>query len=352
MLAPLGSQAGSDLNEVGAFLAFPAVIALNEDLAAWETFLSVTNASGSPAVAHVAYINGDEEADDYCFECSFDVALTGNDTETLVVTQTPWGITIVSEDRTVAHSCPHPFGMILVSLEDAQGNVRTDNVLLGSLVIVNYSSGFSYSMPAIPFQGKNASNGDRNYGFDDFEYGKLPRIVATDFIAPDLVSGQISGHLALFTLGFDRQFPPLVDCSVTGYDAAENAFSRSIRFGCWVLADLCDVHPEFCYPNLSGTPCTPGPADDPNEPEVECDTHGWLKLNCRVDQNGDGVFEAMGGVHGALIQTAGVGAIIRRNEHQPRALAGAVSWSRLLYQSVTGGGAVSLQLEPQAGWLD
>lgn len=331
--------AGSDLNEVGALLVFPAVIALQDAGTQWETFVTITNASATPVRLHVSYVNGDETAWDYCYECDFSIPLTGFDTETMVVTPTVWGISIESEDGTVSQACPHRMGMIVVSLEDSNGQSLTNNVMLGSAVVVNYGGGFSYSIPAIPFQGRNASDGDRNFRFDDNEYGKMPRIVAAEFLAPDLAANGVTADVALFTLGFRRQFPPEVDCTVTGYDAAENPFSRSVRFGCWSLRSLCDIHPEFCYPNLG---LLPG----------QRDTHGWFKFSCRVDSDRNGSYETNGGVHGVLIQTAPTGAILRRGTAGANAVQGALAWSNLLFQSVTSGGALTLELSESGGGMD
>ncbi len=347
-------QAGTDLNEIGAFLVYPVVAAI-ADWSNVETFITITNASTQDISAHVSYINGDSWDSTYCYECDFDIPLTGNDTETLVVTYGEFGITIESEDRTISRACPHPFGFITVNIEDPEtGLVLTDNILLGEEVVVDYSLGAALSIEAIPFQGKNGGNGDRSFAFNDQEYGAMPRVVAADFLAPDYLSyagyegdGHVAAALVLFTLGFERQFPPLVDCSVTGYDADENAFSRSLQFGCWTFEDLCDIDPEFCYPNLSAGPCDAYGEDDDNP----CDTHGWLKLNCRVDSEDNGSFETTGGVHGAILQFATPGAVIRRNDQYAPYVDGYASWGRLLYQSVTVGDPVTLTLEGVPGGL-
>jgi len=352
LLAPGAAKAGTDLNEVGAFLAFPVVAGFAfHEIGNVETFVTIVNAGEEDIVAHVSYINGDSWDYTYCYECDFDLPLTAKDTETLVVTYGEYGISIESEDRTVSRSCPHPFGFITVNVEDPDtGAVQTSNILLGSEVVVDYDLGTAFSIPAVPFQGRNGGSGDRTFDFNDVEYGRLPRVVAADFLAPDYLSyystlegeyGYLFGSLALFTLGFERQFPPLVDCSVTGYDADEHAFSRSLQFGCWTFEDLCDIDPEFCYPNLSAGPCDAFGEDDDNP----CDTHGWLQLNCRVDQDDNGTFDANGGVHGAIIQVATPGAVIRRNDPWAPYLYGFASWGRLLYQSVTVGGDVTLTLE-------
>jgi len=349
LMASGAAQAGSDLNEVGALLVYPTIANFSVlGLNATETFVTITNAGPTPVVAHVSYINGQPNGPteggyhtQYCYECDFSIPLTGNDTETLVVTTTAGGIAIESEDNSLSMSCPWKYGMMVVSLEDALGNTLTDNVLLGEEVVVDYVTGSAFSLPAIPFQGGDGGNGDRSYSFDDSEYGKMPRIVAADFLAPKLDQSGLA-VLSLFTLGFERQLPPLVDCSVTGFDARENPFSASFQFGCWGLADICAISPEFCHPNLGLYS---------NNPLIGPDTHGWLQLNCRVDSdplaaNG---FEAKGGVHGAIIQTQNAGSKMAAGSGT--AFNGAAAWARLLYQSVTTGDAVTLLLEEPAGGL-
>jgi hypothetical protein len=166
----------------------------------------------------------------------------------------------------------------------------------------------------------------------------MPRIVAADFIAPDLPQGGslVTAELALFTLGFKRQYPPEVDCSVTGFDAAEHPFSDSFFMGCWALVNLLEISTEFGYPNLGQLP-------------GQNDTHGWLVLDCEVEpEHGR---DADGGVHGAMIQYANEGAVIRRNDPTAPALSGTASWANLLYQSVTAGDAVTLELESEGSIL-
>jgi hypothetical protein len=335
------SFAGSDLNEVGALLVYPA-IATYDVLGATglETFVTITNAGSLPVIAHVSYINGDKNDSKYCYECDFEVPLTGNDTETLTVQFGPTGIQIASEDTPLSFSCPWKQGMMVVALQDAFGNTITDNVLLGEQVVVDYVAGSAFSIPAVPFQGGDGGNGDRTYSFDDNEYGKMPRIVAADFLAPRIADVKSRTVLTLFTLDFDRQFPPLTDCSVTGYDANEHPFSASFQFGCWGVTDLCDISPEFCHPNLglySG---------------ALADTHGWLQLNCRVDRdpwlsNG---FDANGGVHGAIVQSQAIGTSLPAGAGTQ--FGGNAAWARLLYQSVTTGDAVTLHLEDNGQGLE
>jgi hypothetical protein len=134
----------------------------------------------------VSYINGNHWSSTYCYECDFDLPLTGKDTETLVVRYGENGITIESEDRTVSRACPHKFGFITVNLEDPEsGEILTDNVLLGEEVVVDYDQGLGFSLPAIPFQGKVPAGSpgepttERAFDFDDAQYGKLPPAATT-----------------------------------------------------------------------------------------------------------------------------------------------------------------------------
>ncbi len=353
LLATGTASAGTDLNEVGAFLVYPAVVALPGAIEA-ETYIAIVNANTAATNAHVSFINGFEIPGltaPECYECDFNLPLTGNDTELLVVRiDAALGVTLIeSEDRSVSQACDQIAGFVIVALEDNVGNTITSNVLLGSEVVVDYGLGIAFSIPAVPFQGKLGGNLDRNYAFDDVEYGKFPRFIAADFIAPDLPGTAFGGSasLVLFTLNFERQQPPLTDCAVKGYDAAEHPFSRSFEFGCWTVANLCDISPEFCYPNLSATPCNPYVADPDFESEDECDTHGWLSLDCRVRQDPNqppAIDDALGAVHGAIVQFLPNATRIRRNDPAAPVTVGAVAWARLLYQSVTAGDNVTLHL--------
>ena len=161
MLCCTGVYAGTDLNEVGALLVFPTILAVSVDnprlpdsMRAVETFVTITNAGPDDVIAHISYINGDwEDEVRYCYECDFQIPLTGNDTETLVVTYRDGGTHIVAEDLYLDLACPWPYGMLVVALEDEDGQAVTDNVLLGEEVIVNYRGGNAVSIPAIPPQG-------------------------------------------------------------------------------------------------------------------------------------------------------------------------------------------------------
>ncbi len=325
------ANAGIDINEVGAFLVYPGVAAI---LGAGnvETFLTITNTSEQAVIAHVSFINGDEGDPKYCYECDFDVPLSGLDTETLVLIRQGAVTIIRNMDTGAQRTCSQFEGFVTVDVEDFQHNVLTDNILLGEEVVVDYANGAAYSVEAISIQGETG-DGNRYFAFDGVEYRKFPSVVGADFLAPDY-QGLLDGALVLFTLAFDRQFPPLTDCSVIGFDAFESQFSNSFQFGCWTTARLEDIDPEFTYPFL-------GDVFDQQE-------HGWVQLTCTIFGTGpNGVVE--GGVHGAIVQSAAAGTILRRNDGGP-ALATAAGWARLLYQSGTVGDALTLHLENPPNW--
>ena len=322
------AQAGIDLNEVGAFLVYPGVEAYSGHYGnSVETFVTITNTSTQSLIAHVAFIDGYT-----CFECDFDVPMSGLDTETLVLTRDRYArVTHIKNlDSGASRTCAQKAGFLTVNVEDFDHNVLTDNILLGSEVVVDYGAGAAISVPAISIQG-DSGDSNRWFAFDGIEYRKFPSIVGADFLAPDYYDG-IDATLILFTLAFDRQFPPFTDCSVIGFDAFESQFSNSFQFGCWTAIDLEDIDPEFAYPFL-------GDAFDYQE-------HGWVQLSCTVFGTGsNGVVD--GGVHGAIAQSAPSGAVLRRNAGGP-SLGSAAGWARLLYQSGTVGDAMTLHLEQPA----
>lgn len=324
------AQAGITLNTVSAILIFPGVAALEVAGDRVETFLTITNTGTEAAIAHVAFINGDRYSSRYCYECDFDVPLSGRDTEALVLTRRDNATHIVNVDTGATRSCSQRIGFVIVDLEDSDHRVLTDNVLLGSEVVVDYASGSAWSVPAVP-NGGGLGNGDRTFAFDNTEFGTYPSVVGADFLAPDLRDG-LEAWLVLYTLAFERQYPPLTDCSIIGFDAFETQFSASIQFGCWTMVALRDIDPEFAYPYLGG-------AFDEQE-------HGWVQASCTVFGSGKNA-RVDGGVHGAIVQTASGGTVLRRQEQGP-ALANAVGWARLLYHSGTNGDPMILELEAPA----
>ena len=70
-----GAFAGSDLNEIGALLVYPVVIAESAPgrvgLPDLETFVTITNAGAEDVVAHVSFISGQWWDPTYCAECDY-----------------------------------------------------------------------------------------------------------------------------------------------------------------------------------------------------------------------------------------------------------------------------------------
>ncbi|MCP3981620.1 MAG: hypothetical protein GY716_20160 [bacterium] len=329
VVASTVAGAAADLNEVAPFLVFPSV--LTETYVGSgvpvETWLSVTNSAETDYTVRVTFIDGTS-----CQACDFTVSLVASDAEVIVVRDAGANTELTVLSTNQKHSCSATRGFVTVSLEDGMGNTLTDNVLLGEQKVIDYTNGRSFATEAIALQGING-DGDRIYEFDDVEYSKLPRVIALDLVAPNAgAPTEFDAYLTLFTLAFADGDPPLVDCSVTGYDEEENPFSSSVQFGCWTQVDVGAIDTEFYYPNLGAMP----PGDD----------YGWLQLNCRVDADADPDFEIDGGVHGAIQQYAPTGTVLfERAQGSTLDVGAPISWGNAAQQSVTTGDALTLDLE-------
>jgi hypothetical protein len=345
-----------DLNEVGSLIVYSSIQSRDDADAAdvVETFVTVTNAKEDGTFVHMSYINGNsDDTVRYCYECDWDVYLTGFDTETLVFTPNGTWTNINNLDADYRESepeepvfssrtCPWFEGMLVAWAEEDTANPDEDNRLFGDEIVVNYSDGYAYSLSAHSIQSDDDPNGSRTFDFGD-EYTRFPRVVATNFLAPTL-TGAPSAELVLFTLDFKRQHPPEADCSLVGYDANENSFTNSVIFGCWERIPLCaddsdpdslGLDPEFCFPNLG--------LDSFGDPH----SHGWLALSCEVDHDAEDDEQdwSDGNVHGAIVQRAIAGTELTPDGTP---LGGAAAWARLLFQSVSKGDSGALTLEDQS----
>ena len=322
------SDASIAHNHVAALLVFPYVLADDAGGAQLETFLTISNVSSQPVNAHLSFINGNRLDSQYCYECSFNVSLVGQGSETLVLSRVAGVTRVVQLSVGLLRTCSARMGMVIVNVEDGLHNVLTDNVLMGEQVTVDYAAGTSVSLEAIPVQG-NFGDGNRDFRFDGLEYEQLPAYVAGEFIAPDF-AGPLEGELILFTLAFQQQFPPIADCAVAGIDAFGAAFTAGVQFGCWDRIPLRSIDPEFAYPYL-------GAAFGAQE-------HGWLKLRCTVFGTGQSTV-ATGGVLGVIVQKASFGAVLRRFPLGP-AVSSSAAWGRSLQQSSFVGDSLVLSLAP------
>jgi hypothetical protein len=310
---------GIDQNEAAAFLVFPGVVAAFDTNAGVnvETFITFTNTSDESINAHVAFINGAT-----CNECNFNVPLTGQDTETLVLIRQGNVTLITNLDTGAVTSCSQSFGFITVNVENESFETLTANYLNGEEIVVDYANGAALSVEAVSIQGESPRDPTvRQFDFDGVEYRSFPSALGADFLAPDFQTGPLFAHLVLFTLAFRRNFIPLTDCGVAGFDAFETQFSGGFQFGCWTVISLDEISSEFAWPWLGNL--------------SQNQDHGWLQLNCTVyGTDPNPVTGIIGGVHGAIVQYARSGAVLRRATTGP-ALANAAAWGRLLYQSGT-----------------
>jgi hypothetical protein len=172
------ARAGIDLNEVGAFLVYPGVAAVDNG-AVVETFLTITNTSSQSILAHVSFINGDEYSSRYCYECDFDVPMSGLDTETLVLTRDGNNTHILNLDTGASRTCAQSVGFVTVDVEDANHVVLTDNILLGEEVVVTTQRGRLPVGPpirAIPERRPISSSTGPNT--------EVPSVIGADFLAP------------------------------------------------------------------------------------------------------------------------------------------------------------------------
>jgi hypothetical protein len=55
---------------------------------------------------------------------------------------------------------------------------------------------------------------------------------------------------------------------------------------------------------------------------------------------------------GLFLHPPAAGAVVRRETPGAAPVSGAIAWAQVLYQSVTSGGAISLELAAQPGGLD
>ena len=323
VVCPGQVQAGPDQQQVGAFLVFPSVVVEDPPGSGQpvESVLTLYNASPVPILAHVAFIDGTS-----CSACEFDMPMIGGGSDVLLFRYAN-ALEIKDLDTGNVLSCPGTNGFVTVNVADFAGGTLTDNVLTGDLVVIDSTGGRTYSTAPITFQGFDGNDGNRVFSFDDFEYARVPRIVATQFLAPDPDGQQIDGTLSLFTLGFRDGLPPATECSVFRGDQVGGPPAAELQFGCWTQVQLSELGPDLSY-----------------TPEGANPESNWLQLDCQVDQNNDGTYDADGGVHGAILQSAAGGAVLRRAADGP-ALAAPAAWGRALIQSVTTGDSVALDLE-------
>jgi hypothetical protein len=319
LLAPCSAWASPDQNEPAAFLVFPYVT-MEPDT---PVFVSITNLQPVPRDLHLAYIDGDGS----CDACEFTLPIAGRGTRTLVFGS---GVTLLGSAQPLAF-CPFSRGFVVAFLESG-GLVQDQNVLIGRQVFVDLFGGSSFATPALAYQGLIA-DGDFDFDFDDVEFGRLPRLIATPFRAPNgfpALPDAFDASLVLFTLNFEAGTSPLSDCSLTGIDTDGNQISTSFSFGCWTEVELGSLTPQLEYSQF-GECCPP-------------DEQGWLQLDCSVERTPGGP-SANGAVQGIIYEEAPSATVLRRNGGGPE-FGAEVAWGDGVFQSITSGDAVTFTLPP------
>ena len=356
LLAVPAAAQNLDLDEVGAALALPVITGADPSATASmgsTTEIVITNA-GNAVRLHITLIDGfDWSAVD--FSCD----VTKNET-TLFIFRPPssaggGGIITNSEltyecldengDSKVFRDVPVDIvnGIMFVSIEDpSTGQTINTNQVFGDFTVIDYSAGTAYSAGAIPFQGKSITTGvaDRDFRFDNVEYSAFPSKLASNFIAPETMTGmqEIDGELILFSLDGTVGafgFGPVASVSVKFYNDDEMQFSSSHTFPCFDIVRLEDIDSRFEKSAL-GSPA----GHLVLTPQVA--TQFDLAHDASFDpgpMNVIGVRKAP--VHGWLVQTAFSGASIGYPPEDPafpgmpQVLTGEAAWARTLAQSQT-----------------
>jgi len=229
----------------GAALALPIFASANRS-----TVAIATNASDDPVQLRVLLIDGDdwEAMDAVC-------PLTARET-TLFTAQSLGG-----QQMQLSFECTDPGGqpvaqgivmsmeqgILFLSLEDpVTGDLSNVNSLFGDATVVDLGQGWTWSVPAILFQGGPVpAQENGRYRFDGVEYATFPSRVATEFLAPD---ADISAELILFTLdGTTRQTSgPRVETQVFFTDDDEIGYSApNYEFDCFSVVPLTGIDPRF-----------------------------------------------------------------------------------------------------------
>jgi hypothetical protein len=163
-----------------------------------------------------------------------------------------------TDGRPIAQARILQNGVLFIAAADpTTGAVISEDVLFGDAVIVDFAGGQAYSVDPVSFQaGQGANDGDKIYRFDGQEYAQFPSILATNFIAPFVISdvGGVLAELILITLdGTGGNIPvPRARLGGLAYDDDETPFDFGWEFDCFDIAALEDIDPNFRF--VPGSP--------------------------------------------------------------------------------------------------
>jgi hypothetical protein len=347
MTAVPASAQNLDLVEVGAALALPVITDLDDFVGegdmSW-TSIIITNTSSTGIRLGFQVLSGDSE-DDWNAN-SFDCPLSGNETTHFLIepnrdgtstiyfecsvpgatSDSPSALNVKRTERVDAMN-----GVFFAFVQDAFGEVVSNDVLIGTATIVDFETETAYSVDAVPFQGGDilAQDGNRTFQFDGLEYAQFPSMLLTQFHAPD---SKVNAYLILFTLDGTTGAAPDVELKVDFWNDDELKRNADYDFDCFDIVALEDIDPRFRRESLGSSvghlKITPKVASQEDEARAHDIVHGDGNQVRRVP------------VHGWILQEILPGGQLRTSstasddtEVKTPRIADPASYARNLYQN-------------------
>jgi hypothetical protein len=245
-----------NINELAAGVAIPFWTGSDTT-----TKAVLTNGAGGDRRLHFDVINGDpnENWDVESFNCD----LTARETVEITFAYTGTGSNITFECDAI-EGVDQEFGgdagsdgdidsdatrgVLWVSVQDAQGQTTSENVLFADFTIIDTGLGEAASAPAVGIQGGANNDGDRNYEFDGTEYHQFAAAAATNYHPPV----QHPGKLIIFTLDGVTGAAPGVRVRVLWYDDDEHVEDDAFFFQCFEKIDYQTIAPGLAALDTAG----------------------------------------------------------------------------------------------------
>ncbi len=333
-----------DLAEVGAALALPVITDFDDYYGerdeSW-TSIIITNTSPTGIRLGFQVLSGDYE--DFWNTNSFDCPLSGNETTHFLIEPNHNGTSTIHFECSVpgaTSDSPEDLnverhevvdaqnGVFFAFVQDAFGDVVSNDVLIGTATVVDFRSDTAYSVDAVPFQGGDilAQDGNRVFRFDGLEYAQFPSMVLTQFHAPDY---DVRAYLILFTLDGTTGAAPDVELKVDFWNDDELKRNADYDFDCFTIVALEDIDPRFKRYALGSSvghlQVTPKVASQQDEARAHDILHGDGNQVRRVP------------VHGWIVQDVLLGGKMRATASDSVAVTPVIeknaSFGRNLYQN-------------------
>jgi hypothetical protein len=344
LLAGPATAQNLDLAEVGAALALPVVTDTPGTGDVTWTSILITNTSANGIRLGFQVISGDPD-DDWSAD-SFDCPLSPNET-------THFLIEPAGDDARIHFECSIPGatyddpgslnvvrselvdamnGIFFAFVQDHLGQVKSNDVLIGTATIVDFDRNTAFSVDAVPFQGGDilAQDGNREFKFNGLEYAQFPSMVLTQFHAPD---DQVEAFLILFGLdGTTGSGGPDISVKVDFWNDDELPRDTDFDFDCFTIVSLPTIDSRFLRANLGSSV-----GHLKLTPRASTQTFGSFAHDV-VFGNDDGVRRI--GVHGWIFQRIATGGRLRTSPEPGGGTAvltppvgNPVSYGRNLYQN-------------------